>query len=79
MTSLRLEWENDTLPANSSKSLLSGKLHLSWRGSGVILNMLNPGFMHSELARDAGLSLAFVKFLLARTTEVGSRTLVAAT
>jgi NAD(P)-dependent dehydrogenase (short-subunit alcohol dehydrogenase family) len=47
-------------------------------GSGVILNMLNPGLCHSELARDAGLSLAFVKFLLARTTEVGSRTLVAA-
>jgi NAD(P)-dependent dehydrogenase (short-subunit alcohol dehydrogenase family) len=46
-------------------------------GSGVILNMLNPGLCHSELARDAGLVLAFVKFLLARTTEVGSRTLVA--
>jgi NAD(P)-dependent dehydrogenase (short-subunit alcohol dehydrogenase family) len=47
-------------------------------GSGVILNMLNPGLCHSELARDAGLFLAFFKFLLARTTEVGSRTLVAA-
>jgi NAD(P)-dependent dehydrogenase (short-subunit alcohol dehydrogenase family) len=47
-------------------------------GSGVILNMLNPGLCHSELARDAGLFLAFMKFFLARTTEVGSRTLVAA-
>jgi NAD(P)-dependent dehydrogenase (short-subunit alcohol dehydrogenase family) len=47
-------------------------------GSGVILNMLNPGLCHSELARDGGLFLAFMKFLLARTTEVGSRTLVAA-
>jgi NAD(P)-dependent dehydrogenase (short-subunit alcohol dehydrogenase family) len=47
-------------------------------GSGVILNMLNPGLCHSELAREGGPFLAFMKFLLARTTEVGSRTLVAA-
>lgn len=47
-------------------------------GSGVIINMLNPGLCHSELARDGGLFLTFMKFLLARTTEVGSRTLVAA-
>ena len=46
--------------------------------SGVILNMLNPGLCHSELARDAGLLMVLVKFFLARTTEVGSRTLVAA-
>ena len=46
--------------------------------SGVILNMLNPGLCHSELAREGSLFLAFMKFLLARTTEVGSRTLVAA-
>lgn len=45
---------------------------------GVILNMLNPGLCHSELSRDAGLGLAVMKFFLARTTEVGSRTLVAA-
>jgi hypothetical protein len=30
----------------------------------------------SELARDAGWQLAIIKFLLARSTEVGSRTLV---
>jgi hypothetical protein len=38
----------------------------------VILNMLNPGLCHSELARDGALFLAFMKFLLARTTEVGA-------
>lgn len=47
-------------------------------GSGVVLNMLNPGLCHSELARDAGFGLTVLKFFLARTTEVGSRTLVAA-
>lgn len=46
-------------------------------GTGVVLNMLNPGLCHSELARDAGWGLAIMKFFLARTTEVGSRTLVA--
>lgn len=45
---------------------------------GVVLNMLNPGLCHSELSRDAGLGLAVMKFFLARSTEVGSRTLVAA-
>lgn len=47
-------------------------------GSGVILNMVNPGLCQSELARDGGMLLAIMKFFLARTTEVGSRTLVAA-
>jgi len=47
-------------------------------GSGVTLNMLNPGLCHSELGRDAGFFLTVLKFFLARTTEVGSRTLVAA-
>ncbi|KAI9861852.1 MAG: hypothetical protein M1824_001963 [Vezdaea acicularis] len=47
-------------------------------GSGVILNMLSPGFCHSELSRDAGLFLTIMKLFLARSTEVGSRTLVAA-
>ncbi|TVY43255.1 Short chain dehydrogenase [Lachnellula subtilissima] len=49
----------------------------SLEGSGVILNILNPGLCHSELARDAGWGLAIMKFILARKTEVGSRTLVA--
>lgn len=47
-------------------------------GSGVVLNMLNPGLCHSELSRDGPISLEIMKFFLARTTEVGSRTLVAA-
>lgn len=47
------------------------------QGSGVIVNMLNPGLCHSELAREAGMALSIMKFFLARSTEVGSRTLVA--
>ncbi len=45
--------------------------------SGVILNYVNPGLCHSELGRDAGWTLYLLKMALARTTEVGSRTLVA--
>jgi retinol dehydrogenase 12 len=44
----------------------------------VVINYLNPGLCHSQLGREAGIGLAILKFLLARTTEVGSRTLVAA-
>lgn len=47
-------------------------------GSGVILDTVNPGLCHSELVRDVGLLLAVLKFFLARSTDVGSRTLVAA-
>lgn len=46
-------------------------------GTGIILNMLNPGLCHSELARDSGWGLWLLKLFLARSTEVGSRTLVA--
>lgn len=42
----------------------------------VTINCVNPGLCHSELARDAGIGLAIMKFFLARSTEVGSRTLV---
>ena len=45
--------------------------------SGVILNTINPGLCHSELSRDAGWVVQFMKFILARSTEVGSRTVVA--
>lgn len=45
--------------------------------SGVVLNMLNPGLCHSELARDSGWALWFLKLVCARSTEVGSRTLMA--
>lgn len=47
-------------------------------GSGVVLNMANPGLCHSELARDSGWSLWLLKLMFARSTEVGSRTLIAA-
>jgi hypothetical protein len=45
----------------------------------VTLDFVNPGFCHSELIRDPGLIRILtipMKALLARTTEVGSRTLV---
>ncbi|KAI9647487.1 hypothetical protein NHQ30_003872 [Ciborinia camelliae] len=48
----------------------------------IILNTLTPGFCHSELMRHAVFPLNIFtrigKSLMARTTEVGSRTLVAA-
>ena len=45
--------------------------------SGVILNTLNPGLCHSSLSRDGSFVLEIIKFLIARSTEVGSRTLLA--
>ncbi|KAF2662137.1 short-chain dehydrogenase [Lophiostoma macrostomum CBS 122681] len=42
----------------------------------VTINCINPGLCKSELAREAGWQLAIMKFLFARSTEVGSRTLV---
>ncbi|KAF7114455.1 hypothetical protein CNMCM5793_008759 [Aspergillus hiratsukae] len=47
------------------------------RDDSVVVNMLNPGLCHSQLGRDAGIGLALMKMVMARTTEVGSRTLVA--
>ncbi len=48
----------------------------------VILNTLTPGFCHSSLMREAEFPLNILavigKFFLARTTEMGSRTLVSA-
>ena len=47
----------------------------------VILNTINPGLCHSSLARSItgiqGLVFWLLKLLMARTTEMGSRTLVA--
>ncbi|KAG8532971.1 uncharacterized protein KY384_001753 [Bacidia gigantensis] len=42
----------------------------------VIINFLNPGLCHSSLSREAPFMLEVMKFLLARSTEHGSRTLV---
>ncbi|TVY81173.1 Short chain dehydrogenase sol3 [Lachnellula suecica] len=47
-------------------------------GSGVILNVLSPGLCHSALAREGNRFLTIMKFLFARTSEMGSRTLVSA-
>jgi len=48
----------------------------------IILNTLTPGFCHSDLARNAAFPFSLVvrigKFLVARSTEMGSRTLVSA-
>lgn len=42
----------------------------------VTINCVNPGLCHSELSREAGWGLYFMKLLLARSTELGSRNLV---
>lgn len=46
-----------------------------------VINTVNPGFCYSELDRSMSANLrrvmAVFRFLLARSTEVGSRTLVA--
>ncbi|KFA60024.1 hypothetical protein S40285_08798 [Stachybotrys chlorohalonatus IBT 40285] len=47
------------------------------KDSGVVLNMVNPGLCHSALARDYGWGFWLFKLILARSTEVGSRTLLA--
>ncbi|KAF2026136.1 retinol dehydrogenase 12 [Setomelanomma holmii] len=44
----------------------------------ITVNYVNPGLCQSELSRDSGWGLWFLKLFLARTTEVGSRTLVIA-
>lgn len=46
--------------------------------NGVTLNMLNPGLCHSSLSREGSIVLEIMKFLIARSTEYGSRTLVQA-
>lgn len=46
----------------------------------VVINYINPGFCHSGLMREVGSWQYLLKFIMgARTTEVGSRTLVDAT
>jgi hypothetical protein len=45
--------------------------------STVTINLVNPGLCHSELARDVnGWSFRLFKLSMARSTEVGSRTIV---
>jgi NAD(P)-dependent dehydrogenase (short-subunit alcohol dehydrogenase family) len=42
----------------------------------VVINYLNPGLCHSQLLREMSIPAYLVKLFLARTAEVGSRTLV---
>lgn len=42
----------------------------------VVLNMVHPGFCHSELARNAGIAYAAFALLLAKSSEEGGRTLI---
>lgn len=46
------------------------------QGYPVIINFVNPGLCYSGLTREVSIVATLMKFLLARTTEVGSRTLV---
>lgn len=57
--------------------LLMRKLAERVAGTGVSINMVNPGLCHSRLARDYGWGFWVFKLLFARSTELGSRTLVA--
>lgn len=52
---------------------LAGRIH----ESEVVVTMVNPGFCHSQLTRESGWPVTLLKILLARSTELGSRTLVA--
>lgn len=48
--------------------------------SGVVVNMVNPGLCYSDLGRNVGLlyrmQIGLLRLLMARSTEVGSRTLI---
>lgn len=57
--------------------LLVQELASRVRGSEVIINMVNPGLCHSQLGREQNIAFMLTKIVLARSTEVGSRTLVA--
>lgn len=56
------------------------KLVLRQQESGVkpavVVNMVHPGFCHSELARDAGIAYAAFALLLAKSSEKGGSSLV---
>lgn len=68
---------NERYPTSKLLEILAlRELVAQLRDGAVIVNMVNPGLCHSQLSRDAGMGMAIMKFLLARSTEVGSRTLV---
>lgn len=49
------------------------------KNNNIILNLVNPGLCHSELAREGDFRVRALKLFLARTAEVGSRNLLYAT
>ncbi|PLB45318.1 NAD(P)-binding protein [Aspergillus steynii IBT 23096] len=68
---------NERYPTSKLLEILAlRELIVRMSDDAVIINMVNPGLCHSRLSRDAGMSMAIMKFFLARSTEVGSRTLV---
>lgn len=69
---------NDRYPVSKLlEVLLVQELAGRVRGSEVIINMINPGLCHSQLGRELGIGFMIFKLVVARSTEVGSRTLVA--
>lgn len=83
----RKEYMED--PANMWEYYLIEKLFLMYcgreiaklvpaEGTGppVTVNMVHPGFCHSELVRDSGIGYSVFAFLLAKSSEKGGSTLV---
>lgn len=71
------DMENRYATSKLMEILLLREMVTRISGSGVIINMVNPGLCHSKLAREIGWGFWIFKQLVARSTEVGSRTLVA--
>lgn len=71
------DMENRYATSKLMEILLLREMVTRMSGSGVIINMVNPGLCHSKLAREIGWGFWMFKQLVARSTEVGSRTLVA--
>lgn len=71
------DMENRYSTSKLMEILLLREMVVRMSGSGVIINIVNPGLCHSKLAREIGWGFWMFKRLVARSTEVGSRTLVA--
>jgi retinol dehydrogenase-12 len=82
------EWERERYPVTKLLEVLGVRSLVNQIDAGphanqkVIINVIDPGFCKSSLSRDAR-GMMFVmftvfKFFLARSTEEGSRTIVAA-
>lgn len=71
------DMENRYATSKLMEILLLREMVARMSGSGVIINIVSPGLCHSKLAREIGWGFWMFKQLVARSTEVGSRTLVA--